>query len=153
EIRFNEFVEDSELINNAYEEFQDAQVTNNQGTDGFRQTKTNLQNRLKSLNDKLNVNLASDYRIDAKIRPKEFKNWLSTHQPFHWFAEFYKIIAVDGGFNVIIGNPPYLEMRQINYDVKGYMTRDGNAVHAMCIERSFSLLNKDGAMSMIVPLA
>jgi methylase of polypeptide subunit release factors len=34
---------------------------------------------------------------------------LSLHQPFHWLAEFYQIIHGNGGFDVIIGNPPYIE--------------------------------------------
>lgn len=34
--------------------------------------------------------------ILAKVeKEKEFDEWLKTHQPFHWFAEFYEII--DGG--------------------------------------------------------
>jgi len=58
-----------------------------------------------------------------------------------------------GGFDVIIGNPPYLERREIEYDVKGYACLDGGAVHAMCMERSAHLLHSHGCMSMIVPLA
>jgi hypothetical protein len=54
---------------------------------------------------------------------------------------------------VVIGNPPYLESRQIDYVVKGLKTIESSAVHAMCIEKSFQLLNKAGNISMIVPLA
>ena len=35
--------------------------------------------------------------------------WVKSHQPFHWFIQFYGIMN-SGGFNVIIGNPPYAEI-------------------------------------------
>ena len=58
-----------------------------------------------------------------------------------------------GGFDVIIGNPPYLEIREIEYTLKNYACLDTGAIHAMCIERSARLLHKNGCMSMIVPLS
>ena len=36
-----------------------------------------------------------------------YEKWLKSHQPFHWFVEFYGIMQ-SGGFDVIIGNPPYV---------------------------------------------
>ena len=44
-------------------------------------------------------------------------------------------------------------MRQVNNDVKNLQTRDSNAIHSMCIERSNNLIKNNGSMSMIVPLA
>ncbi len=37
-----------------------------------------------------------------------YDKWLKSHQPFNWIAEFYDIIHGNGGFDVIIGNPPYI---------------------------------------------
>ena len=34
--------------------------------------------------------------------------WVASHQPFHWFIEFPSIWR-NGGFDVIIGNPPYIK--------------------------------------------
>ncbi len=55
---------------------------------------------------------------------------------------------------MIIGNPPYLELRQVDYlppnSLSSYETK---AIHAMCIDRSAQLLSQHGCMSMIVPLA
>ena len=59
----------------------------------------------------------------------------------------------EGGFDVIIGNPPYLEAREVDYNPIGFASRDSNAIHAMCIERSCNILSRTGALSMIVPLA
>ena len=113
--------------------------------------KQELRHRLKALDDELNRYLASEYKIDPSKR-NIYAKWLKSHQPFHWFVEFYGIMS-GGGFDVIIGNPPYLESREIDYRLYGYACLDTRAVHAVCVERSASLLRERGCMSMIVPLA
>ena len=111
-----------------------------------------LQNKLKVLEDELNHYLAEEYGIDPSEESAR-QNWLSSHKPFHWFIEFYGILK-NGGFNVIIGNPPYLELNQVDYtpatNLTSYQT---GAIHAMCMDGSLQLLNRQGCMSMIVPLA
>ena len=59
----------------------------------------------------------------------------------------------EGGFDVVIGNPPYLEIREVKYAVLNFLSSESNAIHAMCIERSCHILSPKGAISMIVPLA
>ncbi|MDE0089444.1 MAG: Eco57I restriction-modification methylase domain-containing protein, partial [Candidatus Poribacteria bacterium] len=57
-------------------------------------------------------------------------------------------------FDVVIGNPPYLELRQVDYlPPKNLASYETKAIHAMCIDRSSQLLSQQGCMSMIVPLA
>lgn len=58
-----------------------------------------------------------------------------------------------GGFGVVIGNPPYLERREVDYAPKNYDCLDSGAVHAMCVEHSSRLLKDVGCLSMIVPLS
>ena len=58
-----------------------------------------------------------------------------------------------GGFDVIIGNPPYLETTQVAYTTRHFESADSRAIHAMCMERSVDILSKRGSLSMIVPLA
>ena len=113
--------------------------------------KSELKSKLKSLEDELNRYLAGDYGVKAGDKVA-YAKWIKTHQPFHWFVEFFGIVS-NGGFDVIIGNPPYLEIREINYTLKNYACLDSGAIHAMCIERSARLLHKNGCMSMIVPLS
>lgn len=103
------------------------------------------------LEETLNEHLAKDYGVDP-TKTKKYEAWKASHQPFHWYVDFYPLMA-NGGFDVIIGNPPYLEFREIDYDLRGYATTDSSAVHAVCMERSNELLQPHGAMSMIVPLA
>src|SRR6266498_599407 len=70
--------------------------------------KLELQKRLKALDDELNRHLAGECAV--KIGDKlAYDKWLKSHQPFHWFIQFYGIMN-GGGFDVIIGNPPYAEI-------------------------------------------
>ena len=52
-----------------------------------------------------------------KSRPKAYQEWLKSHQPFHWFVEFYGMMQ-QGGFDVIIGNPPYVEYSKVRRNTR-----------------------------------
>jgi hypothetical protein len=143
----------------SFKHFKQMQMVISSDSVVIRKAKQDYANAIASLDEKLNRYLADTYGLGAKTQWKSQKEkeqayrvWKDSHQSFHWFAEFYEIIN-KGGFDVVIGNPPYLELRQINYEVKGLKTVESSAVHAMCIERSFQLLNATGNISMIVPLA
>ena len=110
-----------------------------------------LRDRLRQLDDELNRLLAAQYGIDPH-QTAAYHAWRASHQPFHWFTEFHGIMS-KGGFDVVIGNPPYLEFRQVDYTTLGYVSHGSSAIHALCIERCVTLLNTQGCMSMIVPLA
>ena len=49
-----------------------------------------------------------------------YQAWLKSHRPLHWFVEFYGIMR-RGGFDVVIGNPPYVEYSKTktDYTVRG----------------------------------
>ena len=111
-----------------------------------------LQDKLRVLEDELNGYLAGEYQIDPS-KKSAYQNWLTSHKPFHWFTAFYGILK-NGGFDVIIGNPPYLELREVDYlPPQNLVSYETKAIHAMCIDRSSQLLSQQGCMSMIVPLA
>ena len=83
-----------------------------------------------------------------------FEDWKETHSPFHWFAEFPEVWQDGtGGFDVIIGNPPYISKRRgkgLGYRWRGYKTQNCPDLYASCVERASTLLNDQGRMSMIV---
>jgi archaellum component FlaF (FlaF/FlaG flagellin family) len=141
-----------ETLASEFKHFQAVQLT--EGADGYsaKKIKVVVQQHLNELREKLNGYMALVYGIDPKNKG-DYDKWRATHRPFHWFAEFYRIIALNGGFDVVIGNPPYVELRQINYVVKNLTTVESSAIHAMCIERAFELVNQTGNVSMIIPLA
>ena len=117
--------------------------------------KQELRVRLKALEDELNRYLAGEYRIESN-KKDAYKKWFTSHKPFHWFIEFYGIVQKKGGFDVAIGNPPYVAYSKIEkeYTVKDYQTEEANNLYALCVERTLSLLqNTTGFFSMIVPLS
>ena len=110
-----------------------------------------LRDKLKVLEDELNRHLAGEYGVDS-IEESAYQNWLSSHKPFHWFIEFYGILK-NGGFDVIIGNPPYVEYSQVrqDYTIRRYDTEECGNLYAFVFERSFRLLQRNGWKSMIIP--
>ena len=114
--------------------------------------KQELRVRLKALNDELNRYLAGEYKV-APAKKHAYTSWLKSHQPFHWFVEFYGIMS-RGGFDVVIGNPPYLEYSKVSkYTVSGYATERCANLYAYTLERSLTLNNSRGGVGMIVPIS
>ncbi len=143
--RIQEKAEDVKVL---FDKFREQQTTLD--GDVTPADKQELQDRLKELEDELNEYLAEEYGIDPKKRV-DYENWLASHAPFHWFIAFYGILQ-GGSFDVIIGNPPYVEYSKVKkvYKVIGYETESCGNLYAMSIERSINL-NK-GHIGMIVQL-
>lgn len=113
--------------------------------------KARLRTKLAPLEDRLNAYMANNYGISKKNGIKE---WVHSHKPFHWFIEFYEIMAT-GGFDVIIGNPPYVEYTKIrkHYTIKNYTTEPCANLYAFVTERSLQLLGTYGSFGFIVPIS
>jgi Eco57I restriction-modification methylase len=115
--------------------------------------KADLKAKLKTLEDELNRYLAGDYGVKVSDKAA-YAKWVKTHQPFHWFVEFYGIVS-GGGFDVIIGNPPYVEYKEVrkDYQIKGYTTEECGNLYAFTWERSIALANRAGRIGLIIPVA
>ncbi|MEI6634281.1 MAG: hypothetical protein WCP22_10755, partial [Chlamydiota bacterium] len=59
-----------------------------------------------------------------------------------------------GGFDVIIGNPPWKEISTLKgeYGIRNYEVEKSGNLYAVCSERSFELLTPGGSFSFIVQL-
>lgn len=114
--------------------------------------KQTLRDKLAGLSDELNRYLARDYGIDPD-KKKPFDAWQTSHQPFHWFAEFYSVMR-DGGFDVVIGNPPYVQLNEItNYQPRAYSTIECGNLYPIVLERCLSISRKGGRQGYIVPVS
>ena len=114
--------------------------------------KRKLRDKLSGLSLELDKYLAVEYGVDP-AKPPLFAAWRASHQPFHWFAEFYGVMR-EGGFDVVIGNPPYVATRKVTeYTVQGYQTATCTDIYAWCLERTAVLLHQSGFTGMIVPLS
>ena len=123
--------------------------------------KKKLEKKLEVLEDELNVLLAKQYGIPTPPFKKndiesqeKYEEWLKSHTPFHWFVEFFGIMN-EGGFDVIIGNPPYVEYSKVKkeYRISNYATEECGNLYAYVMERSTQLLNSKGLLGLIVPIS
>jgi hypothetical protein len=112
--------------------------------------KAELRRRLDALDDELNRALARQYGVEPS-NSKTYKAWLDSHRPFHWFVEFYGILK-RGGFDVTVGNPPYVELSSVrsSYRILGFETEEAGNLYALCLERSLSILAEGGRLGMVV---
>ena len=154
------FPEDQEALDRINEEAEIASAAFNQfrwqqtmlGGEVTSKDKQALRDRLRSLDDELDRHLAREYGVDPS-KPAAYGAWRASHQPFHWFVEFYGIMG-KGGFDVVIGNPPYVEYSKVKglYSVRGMVTEDCGNLYAMMMERSLTILSS-GRFGMIVPVS
>ena len=112
--------------------------------------KAQLRDHYQELEDELNNYLSGEYGI----KKPGVKKWRESHKPFHWFCDFHRIIA-SGGFDVVIGNPPYVEYAKVrsNYTVRGYSTLECGNLFAFVLERCKQLVKPTGREGLIVPLS
>ena len=147
-------------IERAFEQFRERQTEQDIDLAIMAANKQQLRQMLGILRPELDGYLASEYGIDRNSIPKKdeyeakFARWQQNHQPFHWWVEFYGIMK-KGGFDVIIGNPPWVEYRNVSnqYTLLNFSTLDCNNLWAFVMERSMNLLNSSGRCSLIVPMS
>ncbi|MBR0433952.1 MAG: Eco57I restriction-modification methylase domain-containing protein [Bacteroidaceae bacterium] len=139
-----------DIVSSAYDTFRKVQLEQDADLETFKHAKAQLKDRLAKLNELLNHNLHI-----ATAPGMDYDKWKRTHQPFHWLAEFYDIIYGNGGFDVIIGNPPYVEYSKVRsiYTVHNYNTIDSGNLYSYCIERSFCIMKNGNYIGMIIPIS
>ncbi|MGQ4806761.1 hypothetical protein NKDENANG_00096 [Candidatus Entotheonellaceae bacterium PAL068K] len=145
--------EEAEIVERAFQTFHNMQTDLDMDAREFTSAKQELRGRLTKLADELDCYLAGEYGVDPD-ETRAYNQWRDSHQPFHWFAEFYGIMS-RGGFDVIIGNPPYVEYRRVWNDYRiephNYMTESAKNLYAFCTERSTILLQRQSRFGMIIP--
>ena len=134
-----------------YDAFKKVQLEQSTDLETYRQAKKELKDRLKKLDELLNKKLFAS-TVSGGVR---YDDWLKSHQPFHWLAEYYDIINGNGGFDVIIGNPPYVEFpsKDVQYSFDKLQTSECGNLYGCCIERALDISSIKGMFSFIVPVA
>ncbi len=143
--------EKCDIVAKAFTRYKEIQLSYGDDFKSFKKAKEELNKRLKELNHELNQLLHKQ----AQAIP--YDKWLASHQPFHWFAEYYEIIHDKGGFDVVIGNPPYVEYSTTKFsykikesDYKTYLSRN---LYSYVFERSKQLLKNDSRIGMIIQIS
>ena len=136
---------DDELkkVTMAFKYFRDQQLDLNPDNQSLVETKAEVKKRLAAIRTLL------DDQLYDKNSGKKKSQWLADTQPFHWYTEFYPIMAERGGFDVIIGNPPYVSVSQIRYlsELKNFKCSD---LYGYVIRRVYQLMHKDSYHGFIV---
>jgi hypothetical protein len=121
----------------------------------FTAQKQELRKRLSKLAEELDRYLARVYGVNFG-KSKDFEQWRKSHQPFHWFAEFYGIMN-DSGFGVVIGNPPYVSYAKVREKYRiieeTYRTMPCGNLYAYVTERTIQLIRSQGRLGIILPLS
>lgn len=146
---FREKIEEKvDAIARTYDVFKDVQLSQTEDRSDYKAAKEELKIRLAEIDDLLNKRM---YKGENTNKPYDM--WLATSQPFHWFAEFYQIIHGNGGFDVIIGNPPYVEYNPKRFE---YSIRDVNKsinLFSLVEDRTRLLVNQDSSLGLIILLS
>lgn len=133
---------------NLMNEFSQAEQQND-NPNILREMKGKIKTEQENLRSLLNNNL-----YEIRTEQDDFDQWVDSHQPFHWFVEFPAIFLTNYGFDVIIGNPPYIRKTKIkSYRWQGYEAQNLPDIYALCIERSLHLLNTISRFTMIIPVS
>jgi len=132
-------------------------VLEGEGRDVFEQQKKLFQDRvLPDLINNIkcgNSLIGLDFNFDSAFLQEENEEIYKVNA-FDWNAEFKEIMD-GGGFDVVIGNPPYVRQETLSffkgYFEKIYVTFHGIAdLYVYFIEKGIKLLNDAGHFSFIV---
>lgn len=137
------------IVAKAFDEFRHIQLSQHEDIDTFKQAKEELKQRLSAFTDLLN------HQMFSHTGGSDYDAWLDSHQPFHWIAEYYQIIHGNGGFDVVIGNPPYVSFTdaKLPYKAAYYKTYNTKNLFALVAERCISLSNNKALIGYIIPLS
>lgn len=114
----------------------------------FKKAKADIEDQLDSIRDDLDQSLMEDYGQSDLVAFRK------SRLPFHWYVEFNHVMA-NGGFDVIVGNPPYVEYSKVkkDYTVQGFSTEKAGNLYAFVIERCLIIMRERGRAGMIVQLS
>ncbi len=109
----------------------------------------------------IRFNLCQGHSLIGRVRShNQFNDSSGKIQPFHWHNEFNEVYDSKGGFDVVIGNPPYgnilsgeeRELIADNFENDVHLGRSGTwNTSALFIVRAKELLREGGYLGFLVP--
>ena len=119
--------------------------------------KRNLRKQIDDLSWQLIEATLTEQKNDSALKKLEQLKESNTKPFFLWHLYFAEVFEEKGGFDIVIGNPPYVNIRKVDKDTKQayqkhYSSASGQYdLYVLFIEKSLSLLKKNGYVSLITP--
>lgn len=92
---------------------------------------------------------------DKQKRVEELYQYVRHDKPYFIWRLFFKEVFAAGGFDIVIGNPPYIQLQKIKEQAallaqEGYQTFSKSAdIYCLFYEKGFELLKPKGVLSFI----
>ncbi len=132
----------------------------------------NLNYLEKDLKKKIELapSLNSELRITTRVKiekiVKTLESFKSKREKLHLIQDkkdkpyflwnlFFSDVINNGGFDIVIGNPPYIQLQSMNISsddsfIKSYVTFDGNGdIYCLFYEKGVNVLKKGGVLCYI----
>jgi hypothetical protein len=118
-----------------------------------KELKRKIDDLINTYNVSLDRRIAADLSVEYKI--KHTPEQISKMKPFHWRLKFSDVFSKNIGFDIIIGNPPYIKRERIitEYPTVFLKTDTCRNTYAYFFEISLNLLNSGGYIGFIVPVS
>jgi len=100
--------------------------------------------------------LAYNLRSSKKINQEDIYWWTTKQMQINWEQEFPEVFSL-GGFDIIIGNPPYINVKQLSLVERAYLSQafstynSNGDISNVFWERCFDLVKEGGIVSLITP--
>ena len=143
--------ERAQIADRAFHKFREMQTAHGMDAGAFANAKLDLKERLDGLRSELDGYLASEFGVRTGDQAA-YRRWCESHLPFHWLVEFHGIMH-NGGFDVIVGNPPYVSIKKIPYQVVRPMEDKFPDIYGHVLSKSLALTIHNGRCGMIIPLS
>lgn len=145
EININDYIEKMLELQKQY-----FGLTDNNSKKELKRKIDSIQTTIIELSLNNDINKLNKFR---SISQKRQKPW------FVWKLEFYDVFKEKGGFDIVIGNPPYVDYRKIDNVTKNYLDRNSYcyknvktaSLYVYFIEKGLSLCNSNGSLIYINP--
>lgn len=108
----------------------------------------------------IKLNKITEEQISLERQLKEFLNNKIYENAFEWRFEFPEVLNNDGdfmGFDMLIGNPPYIDIKSmpkndVNYIFNNYLSANNRVnLFSTFLEKDLQLLNKHAYLTQIIP--
>ncbi len=111
-----------------------------------------IENVHSSLHQQMNEHFLAFINQQLSTKNQIGLSDLTKHHSFHWIMEFHDVLS-NGGFDVVLGNPPYIELREVDYSTAHYSVDSCGNLYAHFFEKAVELTNDDGYFGYIVPIS